>query len=73
MEYISILKTNTCLQKAFLILKFVKKTQKIKALKWTFGISFGVMVEITDIICGLLSKHLFQKMQQYGSSKKNLG
>ena len=32
-----------------------------------------LIVEITDIKCGFLSKHLFQRTQQHGSCKKPLG
>ena len=32
-----------------------------------------IIVEITDINCGLLSKHLFQRTQQHGGLNKPLG
>ena len=45
-------------------------------LLWTFGHCkqhCSVIVEITDIKCGLLSKHLFQRTQHHGGFTKPLG
>ena len=38
-----------------------------------FGISFSVIVEVTDIKYGLLSKYLFHRTQQHGGCKKPQG
>ena len=40
--------------------KFCWENLRIEALVWTFGIGFGVIVEITDIKYGLLLKQ-FQR------------
>ena len=36
-------------------------------------VDHNVIVEMTDVKCGLLSKHLFQRAQQHGGFTKPLG
>ena len=38
-----------------------------------YSLHCNVTVEITNIQCGLLSKHLFQRKQQYGSFRNDVG
>ena len=45
---------------------------KVETWLWPLA-ALHVIVEITDINCGLLSKHLLQRTQQHGSFTKPLG